>query len=384
MAKSKPESEEKTSSNDAFAASLQQHSEELYNDVVPLHRIISTGSLIMDTYIKIRSGSVVRLLGKGSELGKTSESLVLADNYMKTMPKAKTLYVKAEARLSKEMRERSGLTFFEALKDIHKWVPGTVFVLDCNTFESVAGIIETQLKAMHERGECLCVIIDSLDGLILKNDLEAKGIDGNMMVAGVPKLLKLLFRRLGLPIVHYDALLIITSQYSADIKVSAYAPTTPRQGTSSGGSAVMHQADYVIQYSSRTQSDNILEKPEEKPDPQTNKILGVWAKPEILKSASDTSGIKLMVPIKRGRKGCAIWVEKEVVDIALSYDLIKKKGGWFSFDPSFVKEAKDAGVELKEQIQGMAAVYEYVENDRKVFEWMYKKFSDLLSQESAE
>jgi len=382
MAKSKPEPEEKTSSTNDFLTSLMEaHKGDLYNHIVPLHRLISTGSMTLDRYIRVRSGGVVRLTAKQPESGKTSESFVLADNFMKTMPKSKTLYVKAEGRLSDEMKARSGHTFVNSPAD---WKYGTVFVLSSNVFETVADIIEKLVKEMHEKGEYLCVIIDSLDGLILKKDLEVKGIDGNVMVAGVPKLTKLLFRRIALPITHYDTLLLITGQYSADIKIDPYAVSVPRLGDSSGGSSTPHQCDYILSYSPRYAGDMILEDDDAKPDPIKNKILGVWATIEIKKSATDTSGVKVKIPIRRGRVGSAIWVEKEVVDTAMSYDLIKRKGAWFSFDPSFVKEAKDAGVELKEQIQGMASVYEYVENDRKVFEWMYKKFSDLLSQESAE
>jgi hypothetical protein len=231
---------------------------------------------------------------------------------------------------------------------------------------------------MHENGEHLAIIIDSLDGLILKKDLEVKGVDGNQMVAGVPKLTKLLFRHLALPIAHYDILLLITGQYSADIKLDPYSPSIPRMGETGGGSSVPHQCDYVLQYLPRYQGDYILEKPDEKPDIIKNKILGVYATVEVKKSATDVTGTKIRIPIRKGRVGSAIWVEKEVVDMALQFNHLTRKGAWCSFSPEFIEMAKKDGIEIKPQHQGLNGVFEYVENNKDVFAWMYNQYKKLI------
>jgi hypothetical protein len=379
MAKAKKDAEnneeEGQSSNDLLKSLLKDNKDSHYNDVIAQNKLISTGSLILDSVVKVRSGGVVRLVAKTPESGKTSESFVLSENYMKVMEKSKTLYVKAEGRLSPEIQERTGLKF---VTNADEWDYGTVFVLSCNVFEVVADFIMKLSKQMYERGEHLAIIIDSLDGLILKKDLEVKGIDGNQMVAGVPKLTKLLFRHLALPIAHYDILLLITGQYSADIKLDPYAPNVPRMGDSSGGSSVPHQCDYVLQYLPRYQGDLILEKPDEKPDVQKNKILGVYATVEIKKSASDSTGTKVKIPIKKGRVGCAIWIEKEVVDMVLQYGMLTRKGAWYSFDEKLVEEAKADSVEIKVQHQGINGVFEYVEENKPVFEWLLGKFKSLV------
>ena len=90
---------------------LQGYKDDHYAFIKSENKVISTGSLILDSLVKLRSGSVVRLVGKGAELGKTSECLVISTNYMNTMDKSKTLYVKSEARLSEEMQKRSGHKF---------------------------------------------------------------------------------------------------------------------------------------------------------------------------------------------------------------------------------------------------------------------------------
>ena len=378
MAKAKKDEEaveEGQSSNNLLERLLKENKDSHYNDVIPLNKLISTGSLILDSVVKVRSGGVIRLVAKTPESGKTSESFVLADNYMKQMDKSKTLYIKSEGRLSQEIQARTGMKFVTTSQE---WAYGTVFVFSCNVFEVVADFIMKLSKQMHESGEHLAIIIDSLDGLILKKDLEVKGIDGNQMVAGVPKLTKLLFRHLALPIAHYDILLLITGQYSADIKLDPYSPSVPRMGDSAGGSSVPHQCDYVLQYLPRYQGDFILEKPDEKPDAAKNKILGIYATIEIKKSASDTTGIKVKIPIRKGRVGCAIWVEKEVVDMAIQFGQISRKGAWYSFSESLVAEAAKDGVEIKVLHQGLNGVFEYVEDNKIVFNWLLSKFKALI------
>jgi hypothetical protein len=354
---------------------LEGYKEDHYAFIKSDNKIISTGSLLLDSLVRIRSGSVVRLVGKGAELGKTSECLVLSSNYMNVMEKSKTLYIKSEARLSEEMQKRSGHKFVFSASD---WNYGTTYVLPCNIFETIAQIIESLLKTMHEQGEHLCIILDSLDGCILKSDM-AKNLFGgdNVKLAGVPLMTKLLFRRLALSINHYDSLLLVTGQYSADIKIDPYSPSVPRQGESSGGSSIAHQADTVFQYLPRYQGDMILKNPDEKPDVNKNPIIGIYATVEIKKSSTDVSGTKVKIPIKKNVIGCAIWKSKEVGDMILSWDLAKKAGAWITFGELIIKEAKESGIDIKEKVNGLNALYEYLEEDATLCNWFYEKFKKL-------
>ncbi len=381
-AKAKIEEPKEPSSSDVLASFMEEHKTEHFNEVVPQHRIISMGSLKLDSRVKIRSGCVVRFSGLGAELGKTSETLVLIDEFLKTMPKSKAIFFKAEGRLSNEMMKRSGLKFVFKAAD---WVYGTVFVFSGNRFETIAQLLETLLADMHAKGEHLAAAIDSLDGLQLRADAEKDlwGGKDSPKVAGVQLLTKLLFRRVALPVTHYDALLIITSQYSTPISLDPYAPSAPRQVSGGGGSSAMHQSDYVFELGQRYNGDNILEHPDDKPDSVKNKIIGIWATYIIKKSGTDVSGERLRIPIKKGRVGSAIWVEKEVGDMLLAYDLVKKSGSWLSFDGPFIKEAKEAGVTIKEKVQGLNGLYDYIESDRAVFDWLYARFRKMLGQDEA-
>lgn len=388
MAKTKPavdETPDVPSSASILDSMLKEGKDEHFAYVVPKNRIISTGSLKLDSIVKLRSGGVVRLLGKGAELGKTSEGFVLMDNYMKVMPKSKGLYVKVEARLSPEIQARAGLRFVFTAAE---WVEGTVFVFPCNIFERMADTIEKLLKEMYDRGEHLCAFIDSLDMLQLRADSKKDmwGGDEAPKVAGPALLTKLLFKRTGLPITHYDALLLVASQYSAEIKLDQYTPNIPRQGAGGGGRGVEHQGDYAFEYGPRYSGDWILEDPKAKPDWQKNKIIGVYATLNIKKSGTDVTGTALRIPIRKGRVGCAIWVEKEITEMLLGWELLAKskdKGGsWLYFDKDLIAEVKAATtIELPEKVNGEDNAFRYLEGQPEVVKYLFAKFTKLINGE---
>jgi len=372
----KEEKPQRTSSDALKSLMLDKTlSGDIYNSVVAENKPISTGSLILDSVVKIRSGQVVRLVAKQAESGKTSFSFVLAENYMKEMEKSKTIFIKAEGRLSLEMKQRVGLKF---VNSVDEWEYGTVFVLSCNVFETVAKIILDVIKTAHDVGEHICIILDSLDGLILKGDLE-KGFEGNTKVAGVPLLTKMLFKHLALPISHYDALLLVTGQYAAEIKIDPYAPNVPRQASSSGGSSIGHQADYVFEFQPRYGGDQILENAKEKPS-LTNKVLGLWATVALRKSANDHTGITVKYPVKKGVVGCAVWKSYEIADLIVQYEMVSTKGSWFTFAADIVEKAKLEEIDVKEKVQGMTQLFEYLEQDEKVRNFFEREILSLIQQ----
>lgn len=372
-----PKEEKKQSSSSALQNFLKTATH--YNNVIPQETIISSGSLILDSDAQVRSGMIVRLVGKGSEVGKSSQGFVFLENYMKTMPNSKAIYVKAEGRLSKKKLDKTGLKFTYNIED---WTEGTVFIVCSNIAEPIFKLIVDTVHDAYHAGEHIAWMIDSMDGLILEDDFK-KGVTSGGMVAGVPKLTKLLFRHLSLPNMHYDALGIITGQYAAQIKIDTYSPSAPNQGSSSGGSSQQHQADYVFEYQSVNQGDLILENDALKPDKFTNKILGKFARVKVLKSADDVTGNMYNVPIRRGEeyKGAAqIWQSKEVADLLIGYQLVSKGGAWLTFESDIIEDARAEGVELQEKINGINKLYTYLEDNETIMEFLKKKILALIQQ----
>jgi len=380
LSSKEPKEEKKLMASDALLQIMtgKETKDDHYNGFVSKNVKISTGSLNLDSVVDIRSGMVVRLVGKGAELGKTSSAFVLAENYMKVMPNSKTIFVKAEGRLSPNMQKRVGLPFVYNVED---WTYGTVFVYCGNIAETIFTMVENVVKMGYEAGEHVCVIIDSMDGLQLKDDAK-KAFDGNTKVAGVPLITKLMFRRLALPISHFDALLLVTGQYAAEIKISQYAPSAPKQGNSSGGSAIQHQSDYVFDYAQRNQDDYIKENDTLPLDNIKNKALGVYASITIRKSASDTTNYKVRVPIKKGVVGNAVWKSREITDLLLAYQYLEKSGSWLSWAQDVVDRAAENNLTLGGKIQGLNNVLEFLEQEenKPLLDFFEQELKELISQ----
>jgi hypothetical protein len=80
--KKKEDSSNEADSKDMLNSFLKNNEENHFNYLQPEEVTISSGSLGLDTLIKVRSGSFVRVCGKGSELGKTSQCFVFSQNYI--------------------------------------------------------------------------------------------------------------------------------------------------------------------------------------------------------------------------------------------------------------------------------------------------------------
>ncbi len=361
-------------SKNLLGSLMNGYKDTIYNHINPVRKKISTGSLVLDSYINITSGGTVRVGGAQAESGKSSECILLAQNYMQTMPKSKGLLINAEARLSEEFKTRTGAKFVEKPED---WVYGTIFVMHTNVMESFCPILQSLLSSMFEQGENLVAIVDSIDMCTLKNSGD-KVFGDSTKIAGVPFLTKELFRRIGHLIDRYNALLLITSQYSSTISLDPHGPKEPpKLVQGSAANALNHMCNNAIYYRPRYQGDLILEDDNEKPDRLKNKILGVYATVEIKKSSNDTTGTVVRIPIKKGRIGNSIWVEKEVADLILDNSLATRKGAWINFGEVTINAAKEEGVELKVSIQGKPQLYDYLENDKNVFNFFFKRFKNI-------
>jgi hypothetical protein len=345
-----------------------------YGHLKPEPVVIPSGSLKLDSCVAIKTGATIRV-GGPAEVGKTSQSLLFAANYMAAMPKSKTIYINAESKLPEELQGRTGMKFVWTGAE---WQYGTVFILESNVFDTICDILVSLLKTAYEQGEHLCIIIDSIDMLTLLSNLEKKVAD-NRKPAGVNYITKELFRRISPQIRAFNALLILITQYSATFKIDQYEKSAPQMMEGNNTHAINHQCSYALYYRQRNKGDYILEDDEKQPDPSTNKILGIHAKIEIKKSSTDNTGYTIDVPIKKGRVGNCIWNEKEVADMVLAYELANKEKAWITFDKGILSEALAKGVEIKEKINGMPKFYAYFEEDPKAFKWVKDKVMEITS-----
>ena len=389
-------------SKNLLVAQLAETKETHFNNFHTKPVIISSGSLKLDNYLKVKTGGVIRM-GGPAEVGKTSQALLFADNFMRTLKNAKVMYINAEAKFGEEIQARTGMKY---TRDPNEWDYGTVFVLDTNCFDTVCDILVGQFKQVYEAGGHLGVIVDSVDMLRLKSSFGAKVSDGKKP-AGVNYLTKELFRHLCHPITAYNGFLIMITQYSATFSMNQYEKEAPNLMDGNQTHALNHQASYALYYRPRAKSHFILEDDSSPPDPIKNPILGVNVRIDVRKSATDSTGYMLEIPIKIGKIGNCIWVEKELFDALFLLGLVTKKGAWIEISDIVTQWVTDANapiieenqrieetnkgkkdgdkkpllplMEYKVKHQGMAQFSEYFETNKRTCDLLVEKIRTLHS-----
>ena len=152
---------------DQINAYLESNKGDHFNFEEERTYVVSSGSLLLD--IEMGGGigpGVIRASGI-TEGGKTSCALAFGKNFQK-MDNAMVVYIKSEGRLSNDMVERAGLS-----TDPEKW-----FVYKSNVYESVISLMR-ELVANNPTERKYMFIIDSMDSLVPKNDLEKPPEEAN-------------------------------------------------------------------------------------------------------------------------------------------------------------------------------------------------------------
>ena len=324
--------------------------------------LVSSGSMILDHVLGGGFGSGLHRFIGANEGGKTNEALHVMHNMLKTVENSKGLFVMAEGRLSQEIKDRAGIKFVHSAED---WDVGTCLVLECHIMDTMIDFLRGLLKNNPDK-EKFCIVIDSMDGLITKEDLE-KGSSDARKVAGGALMTSDFLKRVSLGMSKFGHMCIMISQVRSSITTSMYAKQDPNNQTdSSGGNAILHYPDWILQFKKQNKGDKILEKPTEQITPD-NKIYGHNAKVLILKSTNEATGQIVTYPIKHGRKdGRSIWLEREVVDMLLMWGYLEKSGAWIKLDEKVKTYLKEQKIETKDSYQGIKAVYEFLESDEKI------------------
>jgi RecA/RadA recombinase len=345
-------------------AYLEQNKGDHYNFEEERVYTVSSGSLLMD--IEMGGGikpGVVRASGV-TEGGKTSCGLAFARNFQK-MDNSLVIYIKAEGRLSTDMVERMGIDTSE-----EKW-----FVFKCNVYETVINFMRQMVKDNPSNTRYM-FIIDSMDALIPRGDLE-KGSDEALKVGGGALLSSDFLRRMALGLATRGHICYMISQVRSTIKINPYEKTAPQVTNASGGNAALHYSDWILEFQPRYVKDQITTQPQGKGDQ-----LGHWCKVVFRKTPNEKTGIAVRYPIRYGRKnGKSIWVEKEVVDMMLAWEMAAAKGAWVTISDEIIEEVKtETGLELKKQHQGVDNLSKYFEEEKEIGKYLFTKFREVLKK----
>ncbi len=270
-----------STANDMLKSFLKEKKEQNYNFEEEVSYKVSSGRLKVEFELGGGFGPGLHRFTGMNEGGKTSEALEVMKNFIK-MPNARGLYIKAEGRLPKEMQERSGVQFATAEDD---WKDGNCFVFESNIYETVLDLMRA-LVGDNQNKTKYCFILDSLDGLIMKEDLKKDFQDAHK-VAGGALLGAKFMQKMSIALAKRGHMAIFISQVRADIKLDPYSKAPVRQTTATGGNALLHFANYILEFEPRFKKDLILESPTQPIDPVKNKILGHTAKITVKKSPNE-------------------------------------------------------------------------------------------------
>lgn len=356
--------EEGVSHVDQIKAYLENNKDDHYNFEEENNYVVSSGSLVLDIEMSggIRPG-IIRACGV-TEGGKTSCALAFAKNFQK-MDNSMVVYVKSEGRLSKEMILRSGIDESE-----DKWLE-----YKSNTYESVINLIRELIKNNTHKIKYM-FIIDSMDSLVPKADLQKGPEDANKVAAGA-LLSSDFLRKMALALTTRGHICYMVSQVRSKVSLNPYEKSDPRVTNASGGNALLHYSDWILEFQERYKKDSITSGSGEKEE-----SVGHWCKVVFKKSPNEKTGTIVKYPIRYGRSnGKSIWAEYEVVETLLAFDMAKKSGAWVAMSDHLIEEVeKETGEELPKQHQGIDNLRKFFEENEKIGKYLFKKFREVLKK----
>lgn len=341
---------------------LKQNAGDHYNYEEERDYSVSSGSLTLD--IEMGGGikpGIIRASGV-AEGGKTSCALSFARNFQK-LENSMVVYIKSEGRLSNEMVKRSGIS-----TDPNNW-----FVVKSNVYETVIDLIR-QLVKDNPTDTRYMFIIDSMDALVPRGDLE-KSANEAIKVAGGALLSSDFLKRMALGLASRGHICFMISQVRSKVSINPYEKSDPKLTNASGGNALLHYSDWILEFQERYKGDMIFDKDGKTP-------IGHWCKVSFKKTTNEKTGILASYPICYGRTGGkSIWAEYEVVDNMLKFEMIKKAGAWVTVNEEVIEEVKkDTGEDFKQQHQGMDNLRRYFEENPKIGKYLFNKFIEVLKK----
>lgn len=344
------------------------------NFVEEVYYRVPTGSIVWDIYTDggLPPG-LHRFIGP-PESGKSSAALEICRNFLNRHPNGRGFYVKAEGRLPEEMKKRSGLKFVYKPED---WKDGTIFVLESNYYEFIINSLRRFIKNPLIQN-LFCVIIDSMDGLMLQGDAKKDFSEGNK-VAGTPSLTKKFLQSMANEMSKRGHMCLMLSQFSTNISLTPYVGVQDKRNQQgSGGWGPAHFANFAFEFGDAYNQDQIRENDKLPPSP-TNKILGKRIKVKFKKSPNEKTGSEISYPIEYGVIGkSSIWAVLEVVDLLKMYGFVNIKGAWIDVKESLISELKEKNLEIEPKFNGERKMIQWFEVHPKTVEYLTGMLKETL------
>lgn len=335
-----------------------------YNNNEEVNWVCSTGSIGLDIFMDggLTPG-IFRLSGE-PESGKTSFALNCCKIFQDTVEKSFVFYVNAEGRLNNILMERSGIDDSE----------DKFFRLDSNMLEPSLGMIR-ELITDNPNGYRYLFVLDSTDALCRVDDLKKDFKDGQK-VAGSAVTFSFAGKSLSLPITRYGHAMIILSQTRTKMNTTGYGAGGGT--TVSGGKALGFYSSSMAEIQPLWTDLYIWENPKEQKIANKGKRLGHYCVMKFTKTRNEKTGQTVSIPVRYSQNGGSIWREYEVFSLLLQFEFIKKSAAWYVFSDDIVKEAEEAGLELKQKHNGERTCIDYIGAEEKLLDFLSNKMRELV------
>jgi RecA/RadA recombinase len=359
--------------NTAFLKARKEYHE---NDIKEVYYRVSMGTLNADIALSGGLPPGIHRFTGASEGGKSSAAFEVAREFQKTVIKPRVAYINAEGKFPKDLRDRTGLKF---TWDPKEWDENTIFVFDCNIFEPAIAFMRENIMNNPENYIFL-FILDAVDSLTPIGDLDKVEGESNK-VAGGQVILSTMLKRMNLSFCKRGHMGIFISQVRSNVKIDPYSPIENQLKLSgTGGNALIHYANFILDFEHRYKGDLILSNPKEKQDDIKNPIIGHFVKFRIKKSSNEKTGRQVQYPVLYGRKGqSSVWIEEEITQNLIAFEFFEKSGAWLKVTEKFEKELTDAKLTISKQIQGIDKLREELTDNKAVLEYCYNKFQKTLA-----
>jgi len=374
MAKTKVEKEETKSSGDPIQAALKERLKDEtghFNYIVPKDYRISTGSLNLDLETGGIPPSIIRCSGI-AEAGKTSFSFNLVKEFLNNKSgRRRGIYFLSDKELSPNLVNRSGVKLVE---DLESFEDGTCYVIRTNVYETVCNTIRDMLQTKDVE---FIFVIDSIDNFRPKAALESEFGESSQK-GGTSAITAHFFACFNILLPRLGHTAIMISQYRDNVQIGKGAPII-KQTNSSGGRALEHGVLWAFEFQvpQNSKEDMFWEGA-----PWQSKKIGHNCIVQFKKSTNEKTGVKVKYPIIYGRtEGKSIWIEREIFDQLLIWNMIKSKGPWNTWNDSIYQELLEIDKETPQQIQGKDNVIKFLESKPKITEFLYNRFKEILAKE---
>lgn len=301
---------------------------------------ISTGSYALDSKIGISGyplGRIIEIAG-GEAAGKTTLALAGVKSYQKELPKKKCVFVDMEHTFDNALAEELGV-------DTKKLI-----IVNATTGEQAFDAIND----MIETGEVSLIVVDSISAMVSMAEMEDSVGDAKIGMLG-RLLSKALKKTVPLADRHKTTVLLLNQLRE---KIGGYKSAYGETRESTGGNALKFYSSLRIQVSKGKPFIN-----------QDDEIVGHKMRFKIIKNKVGTPNKKGEIPILYT---VGVSTIDELIDIAISLQVVKVSGSWYSYVVSETEEQKIG--------QGIDSVRDYLKQTPAAYDILLQACKEELKR----